>query len=641
MSDWQSTIFSIQPGDTLHARYRVERILGRGGMGVVWHAQDLQLGKPVAVKLLPSELIHDQNALERLKAEARRGQSLAHPGIVTLHDFQQDPARGNVAFLVMELVEGEPLSNLLKDHRQGLPLERVIRWARQLGEAIDFAHSKDILHRDIKPGNVMIDARDNARLIDFGIGREVRNTMSQVSVRPDSSGTPAYMSPQQLMGENHPTNDIYSLAATMYECLSGAPPFRDGHLQTQIMYKLAAPIAGLPEHVNKALLAGLAKETHRRPASAVQMARAMAKAPAAITPAPAVNTLPPPASPAISRPTLAPREAARYENRPLAASPKRQLKILWVVGAIVVLTLIWAVLYTNHQSRQRAALQTTAAAAQAAEQRQAQARAAEEARQREAARLAALKPKHLDRKTVTLAPGVTAEFVYIDAPTVAPDGFLMGSPAGEAQPENDETQHRVKLTKGFWMQTTEVTQGQWQAVMGSNPAHFKSGSNYPVEQVNWNDCQEFVGKLRQRGISARLPTEAEWEFACRAGTTTPFSFGNTISTSQASYDGRSTYGNGQKGEYRQRTTPVGSFPANAWGLHDMHGNVWEWCQDWYGGYPSSTVTDPVGPQTGSYRVLRGGSWGSDPWNLRSALRNWISPAYRFNLYGLRFTLDSE
>ncbi|MDX2145959.1 MAG: SUMF1/EgtB/PvdO family nonheme iron enzyme [Planctomycetota bacterium] len=251
-------------------------------------------------------------------------------------------------------------------------------------------------------------------------------------------------------------------------------------------------------------------------------------------------------------------------------------------------------------------------------------------------------PQHLARKTVELAPGVTAEFVYIDAPGVAPNGFLMGSPSSEEGRDDNEVQHRVKLTKGFWVQTTEVTQGQWQAVLGSNPAYFKNGPTYPVEQVSWEDCQEFIGKLRSRGIAARLPTEAEWEFACRAGTTTPFSFRATISTEQANYDGNYTYGAGRKGVYREKTTRVGSFAANAWGLFDMHGNVWEWCQDWYGEYPTGATTiDPAGPQTGSDRVLRGGSWNYDPRNLRSAFRFRYAPTNRNNNIGFRFCLDSE
>ncbi len=140
------------------------------------------------------------------------------------------------------------------------------------------------------------------------------------------------------------------------------------------------------------------------------------------------------------------------------------------------------------------------------------------------------------------------------------------------------------------------------------------------------------------GKRLRLPTEAEWEHACRAGTTTPFHFGETISTDQANYNGNHTYGKGTKGVYRKKTTPVGSFPANAWGLHDMAGNVWDWCQDWYGAYPKEDEKDPVGGIGGDARVLRGGSWYNNPRNCRSAYRNRNDPGNRNDNNGCRVLL---
>ncbi len=213
---------------------------------------------------------------------------------------------------------------------------------------------------------------------------------------------------------------------------------------------------------------------------------------------------------------------------------------------------------------------------------------------------------------------------------------MMGSPKRETQRSSDETHHNVTLTEGFYMGVHLVTQEQWQAVMGTNPSEFKGEKNLPVEQVSWEDCQEFIKKLRDKDKKAyRLPTEAEWEYACRAGTTTPFCFGETISTNQANYDGNFTYENGKTGAYRKNTTPVGSFPANAWGLHDMHGNVWEWCHDWLGNYPQRDVVDPQGPDAGRHHGLRGGSWNDKPQYCRSAFRNRNRSRRRSNLYGLR------
>jgi formylglycine-generating enzyme required for sulfatase activity len=228
---------------------------------------------------------------------------------------------------------------------------------------------------------------------------------------------------------------------------------------------------------------------------------------------------------------------------------------------------------------------------------------------------------------------------------IPPGSFMMGSPKEEKERQTvgggDETQHKVTLTKGFYMDVYTVTQEQWQEVMGKNPSHFKGEKNLPVEQVSWDDCQEFIKKLREKDKKLyRLPFEAEWEYSCRAGTTTPFHFGETISTDQANYDGE-IYGTGKKGVFRGKTIPVGSLPANAWGLYDTHGNVWQWCQDLYGDYPQKDVVDPTGPEKGQSRVMRGGSWHDDPQHCRSARRNWPPPGDRHSGVGFRlcFCLD--
>ncbi len=222
------------------------------------------------------------------------------------------------------------------------------------------------------------------------------------------------------------------------------------------------------------------------------------------------------------------------------------------------------------------------------------------------------------------------KFVWIPA-----GSFMMGSPNKEKLRAASEIQHKVTLTKGFYMGVYTVTQEQWKEIMGDNPSESKGEKNLPVEQVSWNDCQEFIKKLREKDKKTyRLPTEAEWEYACRAGTTTPFHFGETISADQVNYIWSVTYGNGKAGEYRLKLRPVGSFPANAWGLHDMHGNIVQWCQDWYGGYPQKDVIDPQGPDMGRDRVMRGGSWCQRPEIGRSAYRGGTLPDIRGD-FGLR------
>ncbi|MCL1911678.1 MAG: formylglycine-generating enzyme family protein [Leptospirales bacterium] len=265
--------------------------------------------------------------------------------------------------------------------------------------------------------------------------------------------------------------------------------------------------------------------------------------------------------------------------------------------------------------------------------------------------------------------GVAIDMVKINGGT-----FVMGSPVGEPDRSTNETEHSVTVS-GFYMSKYQVTQGLYEDVMGYNPSYFKdsnlpsvltSGDNLPVESVTWYDALEFCNKLSAReGLDEvyaitvitrhddgnitdatvdvdwskngyRLPTEAEWEYACRSGKTTAFNWGtDTISSDQANFYAISNLYNGSlAGEYRATTTEVGIFSPNAWGLYDMHGNVWEWCWDWYGTYPSEPETDPTGPDSGVYRVIRGGSWCDNGRFLRSAFRHYV-PDLRGSNLGFR------
>ncbi len=228
--------------------------------------------------------------------------------------------------------------------------------------------------------------------------------------------------------------------------------------------------------------------------------------------------------------------------------------------------------------------------------------------------------------------GITQRFRWLE-----PGSFMMGSPKNEPERYNDETLHKVHLSKGFWMADTTVTQELWRVVMGDNPSDFK-GEKRPVEMVSWKDAQKFIKKLNGLvpGLSVRLPTEAEWEYGCRAGTTTPFSFGENITPDQVNYDGNFPYNNGRKGKCRDETVEVKSLPCNNWGLYEMHGNVWEWCRDWYQkDLGRDEATDPQGPERGEDRVLRGGSWFDDGRGVRSALRSWSGPGDRIRGVGFR------
>ena len=251
-------------------------------------------------------------------------------------------------------------------------------------------------------------------------------------------------------------------------------------------------------------------------------------------------------------------------------------------------------------------------------------------------------------KTITNSIGM--KLVLIPAGT-----FTMGSPPSE-EGFNDERQHEVTLTQDYYLGAFEVTQAQYEKVMGINPSYFewyevverhpKTGrvvnddsSNHPVEMVSWEDAVEFCDKLsalpeeKRAGRVYRLPTEAEWEYACRAGSKTAYSFGESRRSlgDYAWFDDNSG----------DKTHPVGKKKPNAWGLYDMHGNVWEWCSDWYDDYPRGNATDPMGPRTDSFRVIRGGSWRIEAAHCRSANRGRYLPSHRYNYYGFRVTCVSS
>ena len=219
---------------------------------------------------------------------------------------------------------------------------------------------------------------------------------------------------------------------------------------------------------------------------------------------------------------------------------------------------------------------------------------------------------------------------------IRPGTFQMGSPENEPERSDDEILHEVTLTRGYWLAETTCTQALWAAVMETEPSRFR-GERLPVENVSFADVEEFIQRLSELlpGVALALPTEAQWEYACRAGTQTPFSLGETISTDQANFDGNYPYASSPKGEYRRATLKVHEPPANRWGLYQMHGNVWEWCRDWYGEYSAESQTDPEGPESGSSRVLRGGGWSFDARDVRSAFRLWHTPGDRNGNLGFR------
>lgn len=231
-----------------------------------------------------------------------------------------------------------------------------------------------------------------------------------------------------------------------------------------------------------------------------------------------------------------------------------------------------------------------------------------------------------------------------------PGSFTMGSPLSEKDRSDHETQVQVRISQGFWMGQTELTQAQWKALMGTTPNQQKAsgvafgdvnglGNDHPMYFVSWHDAQAFITKLNQTapppaGWQYALPTEAQWEYACRAGTESVFHFGDALNGEQANMNGNYPYGMSTKGPFLEKTCPVGSYPANAWGLHDMHGNVWEWCADWYAEKRVGGL-NPPGAGQGVRRVNRGGSWYNAAAGCRAAIRLGSEPGFRYSYLGFR------
>ena len=527
----------------LAGRYQVVRQLGSGGMGSVWLAEDTQLdNKLFAIKMLPSILVANKRAYRQLKNEALVAMRLVHPNIMQIRAFEEN--NGN-PFLVMDYIEGQTLDDYLAEKGK-LSEDETIKLLKPVAVALDYAHGEGVIHRDIKPANVMIRKDGRPFILDFGIAREIQETMTRVTGQ-FSSGTLMYMSPEQNNGDE-PTSaqDIYSFAVMAYECLTGAPPFTRGNIEDQIKNKLPAP---LPNGIAIAsmVMSGLAKSPDARPKNCVQFFAS---------------------------------DDGRFGRMETAVQNDDS-------GGLSL----------------RSARRTGNSFADEPSG-----------------------PKIGDVKTITLPGGATMEMIYC-----APGEFMMGSPENETGHCEDEAQHRVKLTKGFWLGKFPVTQDQWFSVMRKIPSKFKGDGRLPVEHVSWDMCKEFIDAVlpsvwQQLGCEARFPTEAEWEYACRAGTTTAYSWGDSFDGDKANCDGKWQYGMKGKVPCSGGTSPVGSYGANAWGFYDMHGNVFEWCADWYGDYNGDAV-DPTGQVSGSERVLRGGDLESGDWGgCRSASRIYLGPS---------------
>jgi formylglycine-generating enzyme required for sulfatase activity/serine/threonine protein kinase len=554
--------------------FRIVERLGEGGMGTVYLAEHPKLGRlALKVPLLRGD--NNVELLARFYREARLAQIVHHPFICPVYEFGEIEG---THYLTMPFVEGAPLSRLIQP---GAPWEpgRAARLVCRLALALQALHERQVIHRDLKPHNVMVRANDDPMLMDFGLAVELGDDNTRLTGPGATLGTPAYMAPEQIEGEPQafgPSTDVYGLGVILYQLLTGRLPF-EGRNMAALVRKIldtdpARPTAWRPDlgsELEQVCLKMVAKRSEDRHPD---MAAVVAELDAC--------------------PEQRPPDPPRAVDAFAGGDPAQPLAVF--SGSAVPDTKGSNLLPRAETASQRAPGEVL---------------------------------------TVSIVPGVEMKFAWVPA-----GSFLRGSQRHEKGRESHETQHQVTLTKGFFLGVFPVTRTQWQALLLGLPPK-TDGGDLPVVSVSWHDCQEFYEGMGDKlGKRFRLPTEAEWEYAARAGSITAFHFGETISTEQANYDGNRTDGEGRSGVQRNEPKPVGSFPPNSWGLHDMHGNVWEWCSDWYGPYPSGGVTDPPGAGTGYARVLRGGSWDSSQVACRSAHRFFRNPEVREIIIGCRLVL---
>jgi len=640
---------TLAPRTLLHGQFLVGRVLGRpGGFGITYLGWDLGLHRRVAIKeYFPRDIAgretdrttvtpdstddapNFQHGLEQFQTEARTLARLDHPNIVRIH---QVLAAHGTAYLVMEYYPGLTLAEHLERQSGGrLPEATALALMQQILDGLRAVHAEGLLHRDIKPQNIYLAATrgGNARpvLIDFGAARQVAGERSRsLSVLL----TPGYAPLEQYSrrGKQGPWTDVYAVAAVLYRMLTGLTP-PDAHDRNEGEPLPPAARFGISAPVSAALDRALAMAAGERTQSVVALQQALAGTVGKV----AVEKGPTPPPPAPPRPG---GETGRPPPPPPANGPGPG-PWPWVVGGVLGLAGIAAVAYVATRDPRPVAPMPAPVVAAPSPAPSAP---------------AAIPPAPLVIPKPA-APNPPARLAFEPEMVRIPAGsFLMGSPPSEPERNDDEgPQHQVQVP-AFELGKYEVTFDQWDAcVSAGGCTHRPEDQGWgrgtrPVINISWDDAQGYVKWLNtQTGKQYRLPSEAEWEYAARAGTTTPFSTGNCITTAQANYDGNIDYaGCGAKtGVYLQKTQPVGSYPANRWGLYDMHGNAWEWVQDSshtnYQGAPGDgSAWEDAG---GRERVLRGGSWFSGGRYCRSANRFGDVPGHRNRYVGFRLSRGSS
>ena len=603
------SISTLMPGSTLRAgTYRIIRYIANGGFGITYLAEHPLLKKRVVIKeLYVKEWCNrDSRGFVTVGVTANRARysklhakfiseaqvqcQLDHPGVVKVTDVFEE---NGTAYYVMDFIDGESLKDRMQRLGHGMPEAEALGYIRQVCDALAYVHSLNRLHLDIKPGNIMIDRKGHAILIDFGVSKQYEAESGE-NHSTLLGATPGYSSPEQKSGEMRyfsPASDIYSLGATLYNLLTGKV------VPTTDLRTSGVPVPPLPAEItpatSEAIEAALQLEKDRRPQSIAAFLEILDGG--AIAEAELVEE-DPPEPPRESDTTLIPDKPTPpkppRKNPPKPSetekpNPRLRRKWLWSSLAILLGVAIVVAIVLMKQGNDVSDKVSIEEIPEAADN-----------------------PQELETFTVN---GVSFDMVRVEGGT-----FEMGSNDSEAY--DDEKPVHSETVRDFYIGSTEVTQNLWEAVMGSNPSKFHGG-NLPVENVSWNDCQTFCERLSDlTGRNFRLPTEAEWEYAARGGNRSrgyKYSGSDDIGSVAWYWDNSNS-----------KTHPVASKQSNELGLYDMSGNVWEWTSDlWSDNYNSN--------RGGSYRVYRGGSWSNDARFCRSASRFNGSLAYRYYSLGLR------
>jgi eukaryotic-like serine/threonine-protein kinase len=640
----------MNPGDLLRNRYRIEKALAAGGFGETYMAIDLDYPgqRQVVVKHLkpasndPGTL---QIARRLFESEA---QVLAELGetsdrLPALYAYFEEQGE---FYLVQEFIAGQTLTVELAGRQ--LSEAETIEVLQEILAGLAVVHGKNKIHRDLKPDNIMRRAKDGKLvLIDFGAVKEVRQAAGMGTNAALSAsigiGTQGYMPTEQAIGFPRLASDVYAVGAIGIQCLTGKHPnglfdedilaLRWQHL-CQVSAGLAAVLEKLVaqqpnERYGDGMLAGVAIDqflaaqqpqslTSPSPALPTQQSQSLvAAAPTQKVYLPLVNT---------TIQTVQVNTQISIPNNNLGADNSGRRKLLkflgfggsGLIGTLLLAHFVPKDLTTDAKNSERHNIFTSIWIDKAG-------------------KILEYPERAITSFKENLGNGVSLNMVTIPA-----GKFMMGQTVYTENLATELPQHQVTVTD-FYMSSIMVTQAQWQTIMGSNPSFFTGDSKLPVDSVNWLEAMDFCQKLsRKTGHTYRLPSEAEWEYACRAGTTTPFAFGETITPAIVNYDGNYPYAYADKGEYRQRTTTGGSFPANPFGLYDMHGNLWEWCLDeWVNNYNDASADGIARGDINSYhitkklRLLRGGSWQVKAIGCGSANRSTSPAFFRSNLIGFR------